>query len=163
MNDENLNNFINEFKKCTAIKQRATLNILSDSYKIKKSDLKKVIKAKEVYEFIKPLIAYKEQEHLLVLLINKDSKIFGKKIITIGTNDLTLISNKDILKYALLNNATAIIISHNHPSDNSLASFEDKRATRSLESACKVIDVTLLDHIITCISGYYSFKEDGLL
>ena len=74
----------------------------------------------------------------------------------------TTIDNKQILRHALLLGAQGIIISHNHPTNDPAPSSADINATKSLEKACRAIDLTLFDHIIIADSQYYSFTEERL-
>jgi DNA repair protein RadC len=60
--------------------------------------------------------------------------------------------------------ATGIVLCHNHPSGNLQPSSADIEITKKIESACKFLDIKLLDHIIISPSGgYYSFIDEGLL
>ena len=61
---------------------------------------------------------------------------------------------------ALLHNAAALILMHNHPSGDPSPSPNDIRFTRQLRQACSLMDVNLLDHIITADEGFYSFTEE---
>jgi len=70
---------------------------------------------------------------------------------------------RNIFKKALLNNATSIIIGHNHPSGNVKPSEEDKNITKRIKAACGVMNIGLLDHIIIGVNDYYSFAEEGML
>jgi DNA repair protein RadC len=68
-----------------------------------------------------------------------------------------------ILKKALEEQATSIILSHNHPSGNLRPSQRDLELTKKIMEAAKLIDVQVIDHIIVSDEGYYSFADDGIL
>jgi len=68
-----------------------------------------------------------------------------------------------ILKHALHWNATAIIVTHNHPSGYLVLSQNDKRVRRKLSAAVDSLDINPLDHLIVVRSGYFSFSDQGLL
>jgi DNA repair protein RadC len=70
---------------------------------------------------------------------------------------------RSIFKKALLNNATGIIIGHNHPSGNVKPSEEDKNLTKRIKAICGIMDINLLDHIIIGMNNYFSFAEEGIL
>ena len=68
---------------------------------------------------------------------------------------------KILLKKALENLASSIIIIHNHPSGQLKPSKEDELITNKIYAACNMLDITLSDHIIFTDNGYYSFKDEG--
>lgn len=68
-----------------------------------------------------------------------------------------------MFKAALLANAAAIVVSHNHPSGDPTPSPDDVELTRRLAAAGEVLGVPVLDHIIIGDGRYYSFKEAGCL
>lgn len=122
----------------------------------------KIYSPKTAYEIIRHDIENKEKEYLIALFL-KGNEVISKKIITIGTDNQTLISEKELLREALKENAQAIIIAHNHPSGECYPSREDKLATEKLKNACKLVEINFLDHLIITSEKYYSFKENNLL
>jgi DNA repair protein RadC len=66
-----------------------------------------------------------------------------------------------ILQGALLTNAVAIILAHNHPSGNVKPSTEDINTTAKITKAAKLLDISVLDHIIYTRENCYSFADDG--
>ena len=68
------------------------------------------------------------------------------------------------MQTALVSNATAIVLAHNHPSGNTLTSGQDDSLTRKIKSACELMDIRLLGHIIvTPYDSYYSYNDEGRL
>jgi DNA repair protein RadC len=61
---------------------------------------------------------------------------------------------------ALKTNASSIILAHNHPSGNLQPSDADVKLTQKLAEAGKVLEITLLDHLIVTSEGYYSFADE---
>ena len=57
--------------------------------------------------------------------------------------------------------ATAIVLSHNHPSGNPRPSEDDRQLTKKLLAACKLMDIRLQDHIVMGAGRYYSFRDNG--
>jgi DNA repair protein RadC len=125
----------------------------------KNENLHKITKAKDAYDYLKRDFLNKDQEHLIAIYLDSNTKIISKRIITIGTNNQTLISNRDISYHAIKEKARAIIIAHNHPSNDCYPSFEDKQATRDLKKALSLLEIELLDHLVITDNNYYSFKE----
>ena len=80
-----------------------------------------------------------------------------------GTVDASFMHPRDVLKVALLANATAIIVGHNHPSGDPAPSGDDIRVTQRLKSASDIIGIELIDHLVIADDQYFSFKDSGLL
>ena len=70
---------------------------------------------------------------------------------------------RKVLKLALLKNATAIVLAHNHPSGSLKPGAVDDTTTRNLGEACRVMNIRLLDHLIVHGDRYYSYAEQGRL
>ena len=82
--------------------------------------------------------------------------------ISVGTLDATLIHPREIFRPAILDNAAALIATHNHPSGDPEPSREDRAVTARLSEAGTLLGFTLLDHIVTGHRGrYFSFREAG--
>lgn len=75
----------------------------------------------------------------------------------------TVVDIRMVLKEALLANATNIALAHNHPSGNLRPSREDDRLTDKVKQAAKLLDITLIDHVIVTNDGYYSYQDEGRL
>jgi DNA repair protein RadC len=80
-----------------------------------------------------------------------------------GTVDASLMHPRDILKVALLANATAVIVGHNHPSGDPTPSADDVRVTQRIKSAGDIVGIELVDHIVIAADRHFSFKDSGLL
>lgn len=100
-------------------------------------------------------------EQFKVVLLNNSHDIIG--IRTISTGGLTgcMADPKNIFQAALLANAAAIIVSHNHPSGGLKPSNADRNITKKLVQAGEFLEITVLDHIIMTADGYYSFLDEG--
>lgn len=113
----------------------------------------------DVYEIMHPILADLPHEEVWTLLLNKANKVIKKIQVSKGGISGTVVDIRLIIKEALDSMATAIILCHNHPSDNRQPSREDDMITLKLKEACKLMDIDLLDHIIVCDSGYYSYLD----
>jgi DNA repair protein RadC len=102
-------------------------------------------------------------EVFAVLFLNKANKINHFEIISEGGVTGTVADPKVILKKALEENAVHLILCHNHPSGSLKPSRADELLTTKLKEAARLLDMTVLDHIIVSEAGYYSFADEGLL
>ena len=106
---------------------------------------------------------HKEQEHLLLLLLDNKSNLLGEKPLFTGTVNASLVSPREIYLEALKYHAVGIILLHNHPSGDPTPSDADRRVTRKIKDAGNLLDVPLLDHIVLGDKNYVSFREEGYL
>lgn len=102
-------------------------------------------------------------EVFAVLFLNQANKINHFEIISKGGITGTVADPRVILKRALEENATSIILCHNHPSGNLHPSKSDELVTKNIKEAAKYIDIKVLDHIIVSEEGYFSFADEGMM
>lgn len=96
--------------------------------------------------------------------LNTKNEIVGLEMISNGTLNASLVHPREVFKGALLANANALILAHNHPSGDVQPSSADKRATEILVKAGNILDVKVLDHVIIgSKGGYFSFREHSLI
>lgn len=119
--------------------------------------------SKIVNKYFSNLIVNSKQEELLVILVNRAKKMIDYKIMFKGTDSSSLVSIKEILNYAIVNRASGIIIMHNHPAGSLTPSSADNELTTRLADAAKLIDIPLLDHIITCGKSFYSYLDGEII
>lgn len=116
----------------------------------------------DVVPFVKNY-AMMTKEHFLCITLNGGHEIMQIKVVSVGTLTRTLVHPREIFSEALVQNAAAIIVCHNHPSGNCNPSEEDILTTEGLIVASEIIGISLLDHIIIDRDSYFSFLEHGLL
>lgn len=119
--------------------------------------------SQEAYESFLALIDDPTKEHFLVAYLNQSNKVIKMERISIGGLTNTLADPKVIFKSALLKEATAIMLCHNHPSGVAKPSADDRLLTQKIISAGKIFDINVLDHIIIGENSYFSFAEEGIL
>ena len=107
--------------------------------------------------------AHHRQERLGAVFLDSRSRILKQREIYIGTINSALVSPRDIISFALLHNATGVVVFHNHPSGNPAPSAEDLTFTRKLAQSLGLVDVELVDHLIIGAHRYYSMKDKGQL
>jgi len=96
--------------------------------------------------------------------LNTKNEIIGMEMISKGTLNASLVHPREVFKGALLANANALILAHNHPSGNVEPSSADRQVTAILVKAGNILNVNILDHVIVGNKEeYYSFKEHSLI
>ncbi len=119
--------------------------------------------SKDAFEYFYMRMADIEHEQLWVMLLNPANKVIKMTKVSDGGVNGTSADPKRIFKIALENNATAIMLCHNHPSGNVLPSESDKTLTRNIINGGKLLEIKILDHIIIGIDKYFSFADSGLI
>ena len=120
----------------------------------------KITSATDVFNEISPFLADLNHEEFWVFYLNRANIVLRKEKISSGGIAGTVVDNKIILKKALLNLASSIILVHNHPSGNLNPSIQDKKVTRKMKLACELLEINLLDHLIIAGNSYYSFADE---
>ncbi len=111
-------------------------------------------------DIFRPIFKGLGHEECWVLFLNRANHPIHKEQISLGGLSSTVFDIQKILRSAILNSATGIIVSHNHPSGSPIPGKEDIQATKKLDTACGNIDIALLDHIILTDSSFYSFSDE---
>lgn len=101
------------------------------------------------------------KENFVLIPVDTKLKPLGVFVLTTGTINASLVSTRDVFQAALLCNAANIFVLHNHPSGDPTPSWQDKEITKKLIDAGKLMEISLVDHVIVGGNKYYSFKTDG--
>ena len=117
----------------------------------------------DVFRLMDPILKDEMVEHFWALLLNRRNAVIHKYHVSKGGVSGTLADPKVIFKAALQHNASAMILVHNHPSEHPEPSPADIRLTRNLVASGKLLEISVLDHVIHCGTNYYSFTDEGLL
>ena len=104
-----------------------------------------------------------KQEVFKIVLLNTANVITGDYDLTTGGLAASIVEPRAVFRRAILDNAAAVIVMHNHPSGNPEPSREDVRITQQLVEAGKLMGVPLHDHLIIAGAGYTSLAERGLM
>ena len=119
--------------------------------------------SKEAYLALAPLLMDLETEEFWILLLNQANRMIGREKISAGGLAITSVDSRVVFKKALECNATSIVLCHNHPSGNDKPSDADRNLTKQFVQAGRLLDITVIDHIIIAGSRHFSFAEEGTL
>jgi DNA repair protein RadC len=102
-----------------------------------------------------------ECECLVVLLLNTRRRVKGHQLVTIGTMDTILVHPREVFRAAVVSSAAAVILMHNHPSNDPTPSEADIKVTRDLIRAGQLMKIDVIDHIIMGNPNRSSLRELG--
>ena len=117
----------------------------------------------KVIKYAKVSIGDSENEVLKVLCLNSKNELLNDVVVDEGTANEIYIYPRKIIKIALEQNATALILIHNHPSGSVKPSKADIIITKKLENLLSEINIKLHDHIIVSKNSFFSFRKERLL
>ena len=124
-----------------------------------KNRFKTIITSEVAGEFLIKEIGSEAREVLMLLSLNSTNDIIAIHRVFLGTLNASICNPREIYQSALLNNASKIIIAHNHPSGNLIPSVEDLKMTEKIKSAGQMIGIQLMDHFIVNHDDYLSMEE----
>jgi DNA repair protein RadC len=102
-------------------------------------------------------------EKMVMLTLNTQHQVVGCFEVSRGTVDESAIYPREIATRALLTNARAVILTHNHPSGSTNPSKADMDVTRKVKDVLDMLGISLLDHIIVAHDRTHSMADYGLL
>jgi len=103
------------------------------------------------------------KEFFYVMLLTNANRLIGVSEVASGTTRCVIVPIKEILQLALKTNSSAILVAHTHPSGTLKKSKNDIRFTKKLKDGVKLMEITLLDHLIITSEAYISFSDDRQL
>ncbi len=118
--------------------------------------------AKEAFEYLCDMKKLKK-EVFRGIYLSTSLEILADEVISIGSLDKNIIHPREVFEPAFSNHAYGLIIAHNHPSGEAQPSDEDIKITQELVKTAKMMQITLIDHIIIANKGSFSFKDAGIL
>lgn len=160
---------INELKKFKGIGEAKAIAItaaleLGRRRKTEEVDDKiKITSSKTAYDVLYSKLSDLPYEEFWVIFLKRNNLIIKTEFLSRGGVSGTVVDVKLILKAALENTASGIILAHNHPSGNLNPSQEDINLTKKIKEASQLLDITLIDHLIIGDSSYFSFADKGIL
>ena len=163
---KNLKNMtINTLTQIEGIKLGKASSILA-SFELAKRALKndepiKFKNTSDMYNYIKNDFLYELQEKFIILLFDKQFKLIKKCEVFKGTIDAVNVYPREIFKEALKENASFIVLAHNHPGGEVMPSIQDDETTKILVKNGQLIGIKVVDHLIVTQNSYFSYYENA--
>jgi DNA repair protein RadC len=117
--------------------------------------------ATRLYNHMHPVLQDLDVEEFWLLLLNQNYRLIKKVRIAHGGISEVTVDIRILMREAVLANATQIAVCHNHPSGSLKPSRADDELTKSIQQACTVMRIRLMDHVIITDGAYYSYHEEG--
>ena len=117
----------------------------------------------DVTAFLRRYFADKDREEFLAVFLDTANTVIGMAQISVGGLAASIVEPRAVFKAAILANAAAVILAHQHPSGNLEPSREDIKITRQLAKAGQVMGIPVHDHLVIAEHGYTSLAEWGVI
>jgi DNA repair protein RadC len=114
---------------------------------------------KDVEEYLRFHFGMRKDEFFAVLFLDNSNHVIATEDVSKGTVNQCVVYPRTVIEMALNYGASAIIVAHNHPGGTSSASESDWQMTKQLFTACKILEISLLDHIIILRNKVISLRE----
>ncbi len=119
--------------------------------------------SQSAFDLLRPLVADLPHEEFWLLLLDRGNRLLSHCRVSEGGMHGTVADPKRIFREALERRASSVVLCHNHPSGQLRPSSEDIALTKKLVDGGRLLDITVQDHLIITVSGYYSFADNGQL
>ncbi|MDX1658643.1 MAG: DNA repair protein RadC [Nitriliruptorales bacterium] len=113
-------------------------------------------------DLVIPMLDGLDRERCVALLLDTKHRLLEMATVSIGSIDHTFMSPREVFRDALLANASAVVLAHNHPSGDPQPSRDDEAITRRLVSSGELLGVTVLDHLVTGGTRWVSLARRGV-
>ena len=120
-----------------------------------------ILKPEDAWQVLKNYIDEMDREVFVVICLDIRNHINAINTVSIGNLNSSLVHPREVFKPAILANAAAIILGHNHPSGDPNPSKEDIQTTKQMAAAGKILGIDVLDHVIIGDNIFYSLKANG--
>jgi|TARA_B100002003_G_scaffold96753_1_gene90145 DNA repair protein RadC len=126
-------------------------------------DMDYIQSSEDVLDYLRHNLRDKSQELFMVIYLNGRNQILKMETLFEGTLNTSAVYPREVVKKALENDASALVLVHNHPSGNPSPSKDDLTITKKLKEAARTIDIYIHDHLIIAGNDVYSFADHGLI
>ena len=115
--------------------------------------------ADQIHALVRDELETSDREIMLSVLLTTKNHLIGVETVAIGSLNMTCLVPREVFKAAILANAAAIVLCHNHPSGDLTPSKEDIHMTEEMMKAGKLLGIRVLDHIIVSNQGYVTIHD----
>lgn len=140
-----------------------SLSDVSRRYYRKSLDDVYINNIENVLSLMQPIMVTLPREEIHMLMGDSAGKLIKRVVLNRGVVNEAFCNVREIADIALRNESCKVILVYNHPSDNVTPSVADKNLTEQLYLTLTMLGIRFDDHIIIAKSGYFSFRQSGLL
>jgi len=120
---------------------------------------RQISRPQDAYEAVRLLLEDRDREAVVILLLDTKNRINAAHIVAVGSLDSCPVHPREVFKAAVLANAAAVIVAHNHPSGDPTPSCEDRQLALRLKQAGDILGIPLLDFLVVGDGRYVSLSQ----
>jgi len=117
--------------------------------------------SRELFDYLNHTIRDKKRECFVAIYLDAKNRVIADEVLFTGTVTASAVYPREVVAAALAHTAAAVIFAHNHPSGDPAPSQDDMAITRKLVQACRLMGITVHEHLIIGTEGYFSFADHG--
>jgi DNA repair protein RadC len=121
-----------------------------------------ILSSQNAYQLFKKQMS-KDIEEFWALALNSRKELISCRMLFRGTVDCCMVHPRDVFRFGITENASTLLLGHNHPSGDCYPSMEDVQITENLYRLSLLLQIPILDHIVITQKDYYSFKDSKRL
>ena len=132
-------------------------------YRPGRGDRVEVTSPEVAAELVVPLLAHADREVCVAAFVDTKHRLLDVSIVSVGSLDHTFMAPREVFRDALLANASALVLAHNHPSGDPDPSRDDELVTRRLVRAGELVGIEVLDHLVVGGDRWVSLARRGVV
>lgn len=109
-----------------------------------------------------PALDGADREQCVAALLDTKHQLLDTVVVSVGSIDHTFMAPREVYRDALIANASAVVLAHNHPSGDPDPSRDDESVTRRLAAAGELVGIDLLDHLVVAAGRWVSLARRGV-
>lgn len=109
-----------------------------------------------------PFLDGADREQCVAALLDTRHQLLDTVLVSVGSIDHTFMAPREVYRDALVANASALVLAHNHPSGDPEPSRDDEAVTRRLAAAGQLVGIDLLDHLVVAAGRWVSLARRGV-
>ena len=163
---ESVSEMMEEYQKSFGSKKVEAINILVNELveeKARKIKGKAFTNAREIFDHYKAYFAGRKQEEFWAVILDNKHKIIEAVLITKGTLNQSLVHPREVFARAIELRAAAVVLLHNHPSNEPEPSNQDIAITQRLKDVGDLVGIKILDHVVIGGDSFFSFVDENIM
>jgi DNA repair protein RadC len=113
--------------------------------------------ASQAYQYVRTM-AISQKEQLRGLYLNSRYEVIHDEVISVGSLTASIVHPREVFRPAIDHGAVAVVIAHNHPSEDTTPTAADLEITAQLKAAGALLGIDLLDHLIVTSRTFRSIS-----
>lgn len=155
-----------EFRGISKVKACQIVALFEMSRRFSQKGFDKNVKlnsSSDVFEYVKADFSDLSEEKVMCVYVDVKNQVIKKEFVSEGSINYSIIEPRKIIRKCLIYSASGFFLLHNHPSQDTTPSEEDKNITKKISTIAKSLNLRFLDHMVVSNLKYYSMYDEDIL